>query len=99
MAEIYVLLLAFLIIWYFISLRKVAERARTLTEQHCQQNNLQFIAIARTKTGFGFSKRQGLFIKSVFEFEFSGDGESSYLGYLTMHGNKAVDFNLPAYKV
>lgn len=99
MAEIYVLLFAFLIIWYFIFLRKVAERARALAEQHCQQNSLQFIAIARTKTGVGCSKRQGLFIKSVFEFEFSGDGESSYSGYLTMHGVKPFNFDLPAYKV
>lgn len=99
MTEIYVLLLAFLIIWYFISLRKIAERARILAQQYCKQNSLQFIAIARTKTSVGISKRQGIFIKSIFEFEFSGDGESSYQGYLTMHGNKPLDFELPAYKV
>ncbi|OUS32731.1 hypothetical protein A9Q98_01010 [Thalassotalea sp. 42_200_T64] len=99
MAEIYFLLFAFLIVWYFISLRKIAERARALTTQHCEQQGLQFIAIARCKTGVGSSKRQGIFIKSVFEFEFSGDGESSYKGYLTMHGNKPVNFDLPAYKI
>ena len=99
MAEIYVLLFAFLIIWYFVFLRKVAERARALAKQHCEQNSLQFIAIARTKTGVGSSKRQGLFIKSIFEFEVSGDGESSYTGSLTMHCVKPINFDLPAYKV
>lgn len=99
MAEIYFLLLVCLIIWYFAFSRKVAERARGLAEQHCQQNGLQFIAIARSKTSVGSNKQDGVFIRFIFDFEFSGDGESSYIGKLTMNGIKVGGFELPAYKI
>ncbi len=99
MSDVYLLLGFCLLIWYFWFLRNVAEKARSLTEQHCQKQGLQFIAIARSKTRFSSSKRQGIFIKCVFEFEFSGDGESSYKGYLTMNGLKPANFELPPYKV
>ena len=98
MAEIWVLLIACTIIWYFNHLRKVAEKARKVATQHCEQLELQFIAIARVKTRFSASKRLGIFVKSDFQFEFSGDGESSYKGILHMHGLKPAGFDMPAYK-
>lgn len=98
MVDIYILLGVCIIIWYFYFLRKVAERARALTEQYCEQNGIQFIAIARSKTSLGASKRLGIYLRSTFEFEFSGDGESSYTGTLTMNGVKPNNFDTPPYK-
>ena len=99
LGDIYILLSLCSVIWYFWYLRNVAETARKLTEQYCEQHKLQYIAIARSKTRLSASKRLGVFIKSEFEFEFSGDGESSYTGILTMNGQKAAGFELPPYKV
>jgi hypothetical protein len=99
LADIYILLLVCLIIWYFWFLRNVSEKAKVLTEKYCEDASLQFIAIARVKTRFSASKRLGIFIKTVYEFEFSGDGESSYVGHLTMNALKPEGFELPPYKV
>ncbi len=99
MTEIYFLLLVCLIIWYFTFSRNVAERARGLAKQHCEEQGLQFIAIARSKTSIGSNKRQGIFFRLVFDFEFSGDGESSYIGQLVMNGTKPGGFTLPPYKI
>ena len=99
MENIYFLLFICLILWYFAAMRKIAERARALSKQYCEQQNLQFIAIARTSTAIKFTKKHGLHAKTQYEFEFSGDGESSYKGTLIMIGNKADSFDLPVYKL
>jgi hypothetical protein len=36
---------------------------------------------------------------SIFEFEFSGDGESSYLGEMQLRGYKVDNVNMPPYKI
>lgn len=99
MADIYILLFIFLIFWYFIYLRKVAEAGRAHAQQYCKKEGLQFIAIARRSSQFSFNKRNGIFIKSVFEFEFSGDGESSVQGLATLFGLKLESMDLPAYRI
>lgn len=99
MENIYYLLLFFLICWYFIYLRQVSEAANRHVEQYCQQASLQFIALARRSSRVNFSKKHGLCIYSIFDFEFSGDGESNNQGILTLHGLKLEKVELPAYRV
>ncbi|TLU67549.1 DUF3301 domain-containing protein [Thalassotalea litorea] len=99
MAEIYVALVGFLIIWYLFFVRKVAETARIFASKHCNQQGLQFISIARTSSRWTVNKRQGLHLVSVFEFEFSGDNLSSYVGTVQMRGNRLENIELPPYSI
>lgn len=99
MENIYYLLAAFLIVWYFLYLRKISEAGQNHAQLHCKKENLQFISVARKSTRPSFDKVHGLFMKSTFEFEFSGDGESSYQGILFLNGIKLESVVLPPYRI
>ena len=99
MENIYYLLLFFLICWYLIYLRKLAEAAKRHAEYYCEQNSLQFIAIARRSTRLTFTKQQGLIWLSLFDIEFSGDGESSNNATLTLFGLTLDNIYVPPYRV
>ena len=99
MENIYLLLLVCLVFWYFIFLRKVAEAARHHIHQYCQQEKLQYLSIARISSRLRFNKRLGLHWYSLFEFEFSGDGESKYTGRAALRNYKLADINVPAFKI
>jgi len=99
MQNIYLLLIVFLVFWYFVYLRRVAEFAQQHIEKYCQNENLQFISIARTSSRLRFNKRLGIHWLSLFEFEFSGDGESSYTGKLLLRNYKLDTVEVPAYKI
>ncbi|SEK83132.1 Protein of unknown function [Colwellia chukchiensis] len=99
MENIYYLLIIGLVFWYFVYLRKVAEYARSHADKYCQQENLQFLAIARRSSRLRFSKRFGPHWLSQFDIEFSGDGESSYHGIMTLRGYKLDNIEMPPYRV
>lgn len=99
MENIYYLLIVGLIFWYFIYLRKVSECARNHINSYCSTESLQFISLARKSSRINFNKRYGPHWISIFEFEFSGDGESSYLGEMQLRGYKVDNINMPAYKI
>jgi hypothetical protein len=99
MENIYYLLFFCLICWYFIYLRKLAEVGRKQAQSYCKQNNLQYIAIARRSSKLSFTKEHGLAWLSIFDFEFSGDGESNNHGVLTLTGLKLKDVVLPPYRI
>jgi len=99
MENIYYLLIIGLIFWYFIYLRKVAEFARSHINRYCESEKLQFISIARRSSRIRFNRKFGPHWLSIFEFEFSGDGESSYQGLMTLRGYRLDDINTPAYRI
>lgn len=99
MENIYYLLLFSLVCWYFIYLRKISEIARIHAVKYCKSESLQFIAIARRSSKLKFSKAEGVFWLSLFELEFSGDGESNHQGLIRLKGNKLDAIDLPAYRV
>ncbi|MBL0709943.1 MAG: DUF3301 domain-containing protein [Colwellia sp.] len=99
MENIYYLLFFCLICWYFIYLRKLAEAARKHANHYCDQNNLQFIAIARRSSRLVFTKQHGLIWLSLFDVEFSGDGESNNNATLTLFGLKLDNVKIPPYRV
>jgi len=99
MENIYYLLLMFLVCWYFIYLRKIAESARSHVNQYCKQAQLQFIAIARRSTRLKFSKQHGLAFYSIFDFEFSGNGEEKNDAVITLYGLKLNNVDIPVYRV
>jgi hypothetical protein len=97
--NIYYLLVFFLFCWYFIYLRQVSEAAKRLVLNHCKIEKLQFIAIARRSSRLKLSKKHGLCLYSIFDFDFSGDGESNNQGCLTLLGLTLDSIDLPAYRV
>lgn len=99
MENIYYLLVFFLFCWYFAYLRKVSEASRRHASNYCKDSGLQFIALARKSTRLTFTKKHGLIFKSIFDVEFSGDGESSSQGELYLVGLKLDKVVLPAYKI
>ena len=99
MENIYILLTVFLVLWYFVHLRKIAEAARKQASNYCKKENLQFIAIARRSSRLRFNKQLGIYWLSVFDAEFSGDGESSFQGVMILHGLRLADVQLPAYRI
>ena len=86
MENIYYLLIICLIFWYFIYLRKVSEAALIHANRYCDQSQLQFIAIARRSSRLTFNKKHGVVWFSLFDIEFSGDGESSNHATLSLYG-------------
>lgn len=99
MENIYYLLFIFLLLSYFFYLRKVAELARKHIQKYCNKENLQFIALARTSSKIRFTRRDGPHFLSQFVFEFSGDGEASYQGTISLRGYKLDNIDLPAYRI
>ena len=99
MENIYYLLFICLLCWYFIYLRKVSETARKHADIYCKKEALQFITIARRSSRIKFSKNEGIYVLSIFDFEFSGDGESSNVGAISLRGLKLGEINLPTYRI
>jgi len=99
MENIYYLLLIAVVFWYFIYLRKVSEAARAHAKQYCEKSQLQFIAIARRSSRLTFNKKYGLVWFTVFDVEFSGDGESSNKAALSLYGLKLGSVDIPPYRV
>jgi hypothetical protein len=97
--NIYILLFTFLLLWYFIYLRKIAECARVQAKRYCENEGIQFITIARQSSKLRFNKQLGFYWLSIFQLDFSGDGQSSYHGTVTMHGLKLAHVDLPPYRI
>lgn len=99
MENIYYLIFAALLFWYFAYLRRVSEYARSHANKYCKKENLQFLSIARLSSKPRFSKKLGPYWESHFDFEFSGDGTSKYHGNMKLKGYKLDNIDTPAYRV
>lgn len=99
MENIYFLLIVCLFLWYFIYLRKVSEFALRHIKKYCEKDALQFISLSRRSSRLRFSKALGPHWISTFDFEFSGDRESSYQGQATLCGYKLDNIHVPMYKI
>ncbi len=99
MENIYYLLIVALVFWYFVYLRRVSEFARQHAMKHCKAEGLQFIAIARRFSRIKFTKKQGFHWYSVFDLEFSGNGESQHVGVVSLRGFKLDNIELPIYRI
>jgi hypothetical protein len=99
MENIYYLIITGLIFWYFIHLRQVSEFALKYTKNYCEKDKLQFISIARRSTRIKYNNKRGIYFYSIFDFEFSSDGDSCYQGVVSLNGLKLNDFVLPTYRI
>ncbi len=99
MENIYLLLIVCLFLWYFIYLRKVSECALRHIKHYCKNEGLQFISLSRYSSRISFNRALGPHWISTFDFEFSGDGESSYKGKAVLKGYKLDNIHVPMYKI
>lgn len=99
MLDFYILIALFLLGWFFVFQRNVAEAAKVAIQKYCDQEKLQFISIARESTRLTFNKRQGVCWVNTFAFEFSGDGESAYTGKAEFKNLKFTGVDIPAYRI
>jgi len=99
MENIYYLLFFGLFCWYFVYLRQVSEAAKRHVNRYCKESGLQFISLARRSSRVKITKQHGLCIYSIFDFDFSGDGESNNQGNLSLYGLKLEQVNIAAYRV
>ncbi|MDX1677096.1 DUF3301 domain-containing protein [Arsukibacterium sp.] len=95
-----VLLLLFIstVCYLFWLQRKQDERARLLAKQLCQQQQLQMLDCGRN--GHSLRKINGrLRFTTLYQVDFSADGESRYPAELVLSGMRLAAFNLPAHRI
>ena len=93
------LLLAISTICYLFWLqRKQDERAVVVARQLCQQQQLQLLDCGRSGHSFRRINDRLRFI-TLYQVDFSGDGESRYQAELLLSGMRLAAFNLPAYRI
>ena len=96
--EIIALLLLALIVWLFWQTRSMAELAKQAADQHCEHLGLQLLTVARVKLKPSRNSRGNFCWQAVFQFEFSSDGNSYYLGTIVINGDKVISIDTPAYR-
>lgn len=96
--DLILLLSIFLLAAIFWRFRAISEQAKAHLEDYCERQQLQLISVARVKTRLASYKGK-LDFQSEFSFEFSGNGENSYLGTARMAGLKLLEVDTPAYKI
>ena len=99
MENIYYLLFAFLFVWYFLYLRKIAEAGKRHINQYCQDSDIQLVDLSSRSSRLTFSKKYGIHWLTTFDFEFSGDGQSRYRGEFTLRNLKLENIVVPPYRV
>ena len=98
MGSVLLLLAVSTICYLFWLQRKQDERAVVVARQLCQQQQLQMLDCGRS--GHSFRKINGrLRFITLYQVDFSGDGESRYQAELWLKGQKLAAFELPAFKM
>ncbi|MGL6530320.1 DUF3301 domain-containing protein [Aeromonas hydrophila] len=96
MGEMFAILLLILGAGAFWHQRRQAELAWQYMRRYCQHHDLQLLSLARSHRALA---HQPLRLLTYYEFEFSSDGESRYLGQLRMQGLQVVGVELPPHRV
>ena len=84
--------------YQFWRIRAISEQTNTYLKQYCDKHGLQLLSVARAKTRFSFKYGKPDW-HSLFNFEFSSNGEDRYTGEVELIGVKVVRTELPPYKV
>lgn len=96
--EIFALLMLAAGIWLFWQTRVMAETAKSAIEQYCEKHGLQVLSVARVALKPSRNARGNFCWQANYQFEFSSDGESYYLGRLSINGQQVVSIDTPAYR-
>ena len=98
LTDILFLLALVVVMAQFWRIRAITEAANRYVNKYCEQQNLQFISIARNKTRIGIVRGKPDW-KTQFVFEFSGNGEDKHQGVVEMEGLREVSTIVPPYRV
>lgn len=99
MASIWLILAVATVIYLFWLDRQAAESAREYANRHSEKLHVQFLSIACTKKRLGILKNGKPGLKSTFVWEFSSNGEDSYLGTINLENDKVVNVEVPPHKL
>ena len=97
LSEVWILMASAVLAGYFYQQRKLAELARWHAHQYCQQQQIQFVSIAKQKSQLKFKPR--FHFQNHYVLEFSGDGVHSAQGVLIMNGSQLQSIELPPYQI
>ncbi|MDN4500921.1 DUF3301 domain-containing protein [Alteromonadaceae bacterium BrNp21-10] len=96
--DIIMLLVIIVVVVQFWRIRAITEYANQYLLRYCEKNQLQLVSVARRKTRIAIHHGK-LDWYSEFDFEFSGNGEDSSTGELSMRGLRIENTVLPAYRI
>lgn len=97
--DIIILIGIFLIGAQFWQLRKQTEAAHAYARNYCEKNNIQFIALARKKTSIKLFQKKLIVWRSLFDIEFSGNGEDASSGSMLLEDMRLIEITTQAYPV
>jgi len=84
--------------WLFWQTRVMAEVAKAAIDVHCDKYALQVLTVARTSNKPSRNSKGHFCWRATYQFEFSSDGESYYIGYAKLNGTHVLDIETPAYR-
>lgn len=84
--------------YQFWRIRAISEQTNTYLKQYCDKHNLQLLSVARAKTRFSFKYGKPDW-HSLFNFEFSSNGEDRYTGEVELIGVRVMRTEVPPHRV
>lgn len=84
--------------WLFWQTRLLAENAKKAVDDYANKHDLQILALARTALKPSRNNHGRFCWKAHFQFEFSSDGESYYVGNIVINGDNVISIDTPAYR-
>ena len=92
------LLILLTFFWLFWQTRLLAETAKKSTNDYAEKYSLQILTLARIKLSPSRNSEGRFCWKAHYQFEFSSDGESYYIGTIIVNGKNVVSIDTPAYR-
>jgi len=84
--------------WLFWQTRLLAETAKLATTEYAEKHGLQILTLARLSLKPSRNERGRFCWKAQYQFEFSSDGESYYIGNIIVNGKRVISIETPAYR-
>ena len=84
--------------YQFWRIRAISERTNAYLKQYCDKHGLQLLSVARAKTRLSFKYGKPDW-HSVFNFEFSSNGEDRYTGEVELIGVRVMRTEVPPHRV
>lgn len=99
MASVWIIILVSTLLYLFWQDRRAAETAREYAKRHCEKLNVQFLSIACQRKRLGILKNGKPGLKTAFMWEFSSNGEDTYVGTLHLEDAKVISVDVPPHKL
>jgi len=84
--------------WLFWQTRLLAETAKQATNEYADKHGLQILTLARLSLKPSRNPKGRFCWKAQYQFEFSSDGESYYIGNVIVNGTQVISIDTPAYR-